>query len=372
MPKTRENVVKFYTTKEERSKQTKNVEISEDSSLSMEDEDKPKKMIENTVGNDTQVITNDGLVSKMFTYEECDIIVIRDKEGDYWYKGKDLAKILLYADPNGALSRHVSDEYKKSFADIYGENHYTLKLDLKTIFIDDSGFMQMISRSKRPSAVALWRQITKEILPTLFRTGRYEMPTTESDIEKLNKSFYDDNMLSDFIGNPCVYFSYIGEHKVIIDGITQIRHVIKFGETIFVEKRDLEQHRKFYKKFNMLGIWKTLAPKQVEKQIEANFKSLNMLVDLKIKGMNKSKEENKKEHIVLTQNHNLQYCLDMIENVVKTTSLPQEDKYKKSIRYLRNKNKLLVERHNSDAELIQQLKDNLNDLRKKRIINKNN
>lgn len=190
--------------------------------------------------------------------------------------------------------------------------------------------------------MALWRQITKEILPTLFRTGTYTMPAKKSDINQLTKSFYDENMLSEFMGSPCVYFAYVGQHKVTINGMTKEHHVIKYGETRKMDQRDLKQHRKFYKTFNMLGIWKTLANVEVENQIEANFQSLNMLIDLKIKGMNKPKEENKKEHIILTEKHDLNYCLNMISNVVKNTSLPQENELKKIITELEHKYELSV------------------------------
>jgi prophage antirepressor-like protein len=371
----KKQVLKLYMSKNDTVKEKAN-ETSEDNSL--EDEDKPAKMIEKVIKNDIQIIKNDGFISKIFTYEECDILVIRDEKGEYWYKAKQIATILEYTDTKGAVARHVDNEYKKSYADIWRGNQATINLDPKTIFIDDSGFMQLVARSKKKECVKLWRKITKEILPTLFRTGHYEMPITETDIEKLNKNFYDTNKLSDFMGNPCVYCAYVGQHKIIIDGITRTEHVIKYGETTKMDERDLDQHRKFYKKFNMLKIWKSLAFKKVEKNIEKNLKSLNILVDLKIKGNNKTKEENKKEHFILTQKYNLEHCLNMIEDVVKNTTLPQEEEYKKKIDCLEYEKKLITEKYKHAIESIQylkesnkylkesnqQLKDNLNDLRK--------
>jgi hypothetical protein len=139
-----------------------------------------------------------------------------------------------------------------------------------------------------------------------------------------------------------------------------------------MDERDLDQHRKFYKTFNVLGIWKTLANVEVEKGIEKNFRSLNMLVDLKIKGMNKTKEENKREHIILTEKHDLDYCLNMIKNVVETTSLPQENEYKNTIKDLIHKNELQTEKIKHLEDKIKILEQNLNDLRKirQKIINR--
>jgi len=56
------------------------------------------------------------------------------------------------------------------------------------------------------------------------------MPAKKSDIERLNKSFYNENMLSDYENNPVVYCSYIGEYNG--------KHKIKWGySTNFAKKR---------------------------------------------------------------------------------------------------------------------------------------
>jgi len=141
------------------------------------------------------------------------------------------------------------------------------------------------------------------------------MPSKESDIEKLNKSFYEDHILSNYDNRPVIYFAYVGKHIVIINGIKKEEDVIKFGETRKMSQRDLDEHRKFYNKFNVLGIWETLANVEVETQLKKNFKSMNMLVNLKITEKNKTKEENRTEHNVLNEIHDLDYCLNMINTL---------------------------------------------------------
>ncbi|XWV25360.1 putative Bro-N domain-containing protein [Tupanvirus deep ocean] len=369
MSKTKKKqVLKLYMTKEDRKRNDKRKGMDEsDEEIDDENEqDKPKKIVQKLVDDNTKVATpGDKIISKTFTYEEADVFVILDQDKKPWYKGKDIATVLEYKNTKDALCKHVDKKYKMSFADMGSQIATPIKIDPQTTFINNSGIFQLVSRSKKPEAVKLWEFITEEVLPELFTTGTYTMPITETDIDKLNKSFYDDNMLSKYMGNPCVYFAYVGKHQVKINGIIKEEHIIKFGETRKMEERDLKQHRKFYKKFNVLGIWKTLANVEVEKQLETNFKSLNMIVDLKIKGMNKTKEENRKEHIILTEKHNLQYCLDMIEKVVKETSLPQENEYKNIIKDLEHKNEILTEKYKHLNELNNQLKENLNDLRTK-------
>lgn len=238
------NIIKFHVTAEEIEKwdKEKKTKISSDSEDSSADEivDHPKKMLESVIDKETAMIANNGSISKTLRCNECDIMVIRDHDNNYWYHAKQIATILEYGNTADAIIRHVDNEYKKSFADMMIGIPDHQNVHPKTVFIDDSGFIQLISRSKKPEAVELWKKITKEILPTLFRTGNYEMPITESDINRINKSFYDDNMLSEFMGNPCVYFAYVGKHKITKNGITKLMDVFKYGNSIEISRRDLD------------------------------------------------------------------------------------------------------------------------------------
>lgn len=241
---------------------------------------------------------------------------------------------------------------------------HLLKINPQTIFINQTGVLQLVIKSRKPECEKFAEWLAEEVIPSIMNTGKYESPITEIDIDRLNKNFYDEHMLSKYMGNPCLYLAYVGKHKIVINGETKEEHVIKYGQTRKMEERDLKQHRKFYKKFNILGVWKTLANVEVENKLRANFEGLDMLVDLKIKGMNKNKEENKREHIILTENHGLEFCLNMIENIIKDTTLPQENEYKIKIMELEHKNKILKEQNKHLNEMTIQLKENLSDLRK--------
>lgn len=279
-------------------KEIKSMNSSDESDIDSEEDEQPKKILNKVLGDTTKIITNNNNITKTFTCNEADILVIKDNNGDYWYKGKDLAILLEYSNTNAAIINNVKNKkYKKSYAELgVSSNDPSLKIDPQTIFVDDTGLFLMVSRSK------------KEILPILFRTGTYTLPIKDSDVEKLKQNFYDDNMLSSYMGSPCIYFAYIGKHKITLNGITKEEHVIKYEKTIHMEERDPKQHRKFYKTFNVIKIWKTLAYDKVEDKIEANFQSLNILVDLKIKGIKKEKKRahyfNRKTWIRLLYKHN--------------------------------------------------------------------
>ena len=372
MSKTKKNVIKLVMTADESRKWKKSIvhkkKILDDSDDEKDAKiDAPKAILQKAVGETTQIVTpGDGIISKMFTYEEADVLVFGDENKKVWYKGKDVATILEYVNTKAALINNVSKKYKKTYQDLRVSGNDPLKLHPKTIFINNSGLFQLISRSKKITAVELWEFITEEVLPELFTTGTCSLPAKQSDIDRLNKSFYDDNMISDYKNKLAVYLAYIGKYKG--------KHVLKFGKTNDFVTRDLKQHRKMYKKFNVIKIWETLANDLVENNIKDNFLSKNMLTALTKEELEITcKEKKKRELVILNEVNDLNYCIDMIETVVKTTIIPQEQQYKEKIKELtsqqyvaelKHKNNLLETENAHLKEMNQQLKDNIKDLRK--------
>ena len=91
--------------------------------------------------------------------------------GEPWFVGKDVAKVLGYIDTSDALKKHIDEEDKLSrcFADS-GQSR-------KMYIINESGLYSLILSSKLPTAKAFKRWVTSEVLPAIRRTGGY-IPTT--------------------------------------------------------------------------------------------------------------------------------------------------------------------------------------------------
>ncbi len=87
--------------------------------------------------------------------------------GEPWFVGKDIAKILGYRDTSDALKKHVDAEDKLSryFADS-GQNRLMY-------VINESGFYSLVLSSKMPTAKKVKRWVTSEVLPTIRKTGGY-------------------------------------------------------------------------------------------------------------------------------------------------------------------------------------------------------
>lgn len=89
-----------------------------------------------------------------------------------WFVGKDIAMALGYAKPENAIATHVNDEDKTStLIQGSGSNYKS-----KAILINESGLYALIFGSKLESAKRFKHWVTSEVLPTLRKTGTYEMP----------------------------------------------------------------------------------------------------------------------------------------------------------------------------------------------------
>ena len=87
-----------------------------------------------------------------------------------WFVGKDVAGALGYSNHRDTLSKRV-DEEDKGVA-----NCDTLGGSQEMVIINESGLYSMIFGSKLESAKRFKHWVTSEVLPSLRKTGSYEMP----------------------------------------------------------------------------------------------------------------------------------------------------------------------------------------------------
>lgn len=102
------------------------------------------------------------------------------QDGEAWFVGKDVAKILGYANPNEALHYHVDNEDKLNSKTL---SSFELNLGQRGGWlINESGLYSLILSSKLPSAKKFKRWVTSEVLPTIRKTGGY-VDQSRSEIE---------------------------------------------------------------------------------------------------------------------------------------------------------------------------------------------
>ena len=91
-------------------------------------------------------------------------------DGEPWLVGKDVAEALGYTNPRKALIDHVDDEDKGV------TKCYTPGGDQDMTIINESGLYSLVLSSKLPTARKFRRWVTSEVLPSIRRTGGYNLP----------------------------------------------------------------------------------------------------------------------------------------------------------------------------------------------------
>ena len=90
-------------------------------------------------------------------------------DGEPWLVGKDVAETLGYTNPQKAVRDHV-DEEDRTVNDSFTVNGTPITL------INESGLYSLVLSSKLPTARKFRRWVTSEVLPSIRRTGGYNLP----------------------------------------------------------------------------------------------------------------------------------------------------------------------------------------------------
>lgn len=128
---------------------------------------------------------------------DCYIIAITERGGDtqFYFTATDSATCLGYKKPQNAIAYNVRNEWKKSWADL--KDSFTLgALDVPknwqphTVFINEAGLYALIMRSKKPEAIKFQKWMFEEVLPSIRRTGKYDInKTSDSRSAQFNESY---------------------------------------------------------------------------------------------------------------------------------------------------------------------------------------
>jgi len=106
-----------------------------------------------------------------FQFEALQVRVI-DREGEAWFVASDVATALEYSEPS-AMTRHLDDDEKGlSIVQTPGGNQ-------DAIVINESGLYSAVLRSRKPEAKRFKRWVTHVVLPSIRKTGGYQLPATE-------------------------------------------------------------------------------------------------------------------------------------------------------------------------------------------------
>lgn len=91
-------------------------------------------------------------------------------DGEPWFVAADVCAVLGLSNPSTAVSRLAADDLSSTeVIDSMGRPQV-----MRTV--NESGLYDLILDSRRPEARAFRRWVTSEVLPSLRKTGRYDVP----------------------------------------------------------------------------------------------------------------------------------------------------------------------------------------------------
>ena len=121
------------------------------------------------------------IIEKVFHYEENEITVIKCRD-DIWLKAKQVATVLGYLDPGQSIRQNVDPEDRISLQKLTGKGGVGItpppplvsNFQGSMLYLNESGLYSLIFGSKLESAKAFKRWVTKDVLPSIRKTGRYD------------------------------------------------------------------------------------------------------------------------------------------------------------------------------------------------------
>ena len=104
---------------------------------------------------------------------------IKKEDGEIWFVGIDVAKILGYKNGSRDIYRHVDAEDREVIR-LSTETVPNLGGNPNKIIINESGLYSLILGSQLPEAKKFTRWVTSEVLPSIRKTGEYKIPQQEN------------------------------------------------------------------------------------------------------------------------------------------------------------------------------------------------
>ena len=184
---------------------------------------------------------------QIFNSEEFGDIRTVTIENEPWFVGKDVADILGYQNGSRDINRHVHEEDRQNY------QNGTFDSPRGMTVINEYGLYALIFGSKLESAKRFKRWVTSEVLPSIRKTGSYQMkPLTPQEMLRIQLGMIDnhEDRIADLEQNMTIDYGQqmsLGDivNRVVVDALggkdSNAYHEI--GRKVFAEcNRDLKHY----------------------------------------------------------------------------------------------------------------------------------
>jgi len=178
-----------------------------------------------------------------FNFENREIRIFTDSENNIWFIVKDILEILEISTKHTSMTLRKLDEDELTTIKMLsgGQNR-----DMKAV--SESGFYKLVLRSNKPVAKPFQKWVTRDVLPSIRKTGTYSIQKDNSNLPQLKERAEKIEISTNMFISFEKIFSRIGIVDKTELAITSNRAVQKETGIDFIElseKRGLEISDKF-------------------------------------------------------------------------------------------------------------------------------
>jgi prophage antirepressor-like protein len=122
------------------------------------------------------------ILTNKFENSEIRVFII---ENEPWFVAKDVASVLSIKNISDAVSDFDNDEVSSFKLDTFNpDGSFNKKSNL--LILSESGLYSLIMRSRKPIAKPFQKWVTKEVLPSIRKTGSYSLQKEVHDLKKVD------------------------------------------------------------------------------------------------------------------------------------------------------------------------------------------
>jgi prophage antirepressor-like protein len=231
-----------------------------------------------------------------------------DGDWDVFLKGSQVADYLGYSNPPEAINDNVDEDNIVKYEELSKLYQLSPQLGIKninkkTIFINLSGFFNLIHMSKKLFAKKIKKWLDSDVLPALVKYGTYTMQPKNLKIDY----FYDKATFSNYDKQAVLYIGYVGKYKG--------EYIFKYGLSRDMFRRDYKEHRKSFNSFKVIFIGKCDNCEFVESLFEKELKLRNLHRELEINGKTHT------EFFTITTKYTHNYFIDLLKELIDDNKL---------------------------------------------------
>lgn len=115
-------------------------------------------------------------IVRRFNFDESELSMMKGNDR-VWFKGTDVARILGYTDPDQAIRKNEDVKEKREVYQGLDPSFRRGNPHPVATYINEPGFYSLAFSSKTEAAKAFKKWVCGTVLPSIRRTGQYQLPS---------------------------------------------------------------------------------------------------------------------------------------------------------------------------------------------------